>query len=294
MPQSATPAASSRAPLAFLSLFAISLAISRPLHHTLALAWSDDRYTHILLILPIVAALTFMDWRDILDFAVPQNPSSRRQRSLALSSFSLLAALAAWERLGAVSSLSLTARMLGLVFFWIVAVLICFGATGLRTLLFPALFSFWLVPLPSTVVDRIVTLLQIGSAWAAEGLFWMARVPVTRENIVLYIPGVEIEVASECSSIRSSMILIVMTMLLAQLLLRSPWRKFIVIAAAVPLSIAKNGLRIFVIAMLGTRVDESYWTGSFHHHGGVVFLIIALAATIFLIWILRRGEARSA
>ena len=79
---------------------------------------------------------------------------------------------------------------------------------------------------------------------------------------------------------------------MAQVLLRSPWRKVLVIAVAIPLSAAKNGLRIFTIAMLGTRVDPGYLTGRFHHHGGVVFLLIALIAVFLLLWILRRGEVR--
>jgi exosortase/archaeosortase family protein len=84
--------------------------------------------------------------------------------------------------------------------------------------------------------------------------------------------------------------LLVTTMVLAQLLLRSPWRKALVIGLAVPLSVAKNGLRIFTIAMLGTRVDPGYLTGKLHHQGGIVFFGIALIAVFALLWIFRRGE----
>ena len=80
-------------------------------------------------------------------------------------------------------------------------------------------------------------------------------VPVTQDGLFLTIPGLTLMVAEECSSIRSSSMLLVTTMVLAQLLLRSTWRKALLIAIAVPLSVAKNGLRIFAIAMLGTRVD---------------------------------------
>jgi exosortase/archaeosortase family protein len=77
---------------------------------------------------------------------------------------------------------------------------------------------------------------------------------------------------------------------LAQLLLRSPWRKALVIAVAVPLSVAKNGLRISTIAMLGTRVDPGFLNGKLHHDGGIVFFAIALGVIFFLLWILRRTE----
>jgi exosortase/archaeosortase family protein len=63
--------------------------------------------------------------------------------------------------------------------------------------------------------------------------------------------------------------------------------KSLVIAVAVPLWVAKNGLRIFVLAMLGTRVDRSFLTGKLHHQGGIIYFLIALAAISFLIWIAR-------
>ena len=104
------------------------------------------------------------------------------------------------------------------------------------------------------------------------------------------IPGLGIDVTRECSSMRSSLLLIVMTMVLAHLFLGSWWRKALLIAAAIPLMVAKNGLRIFVIAELGTRIDPGFLDGKLHHHGGIVFLAIATAIVIILIWILRRSE----
>ncbi len=80
-------------------------------------------------------------------------------------------------------------------------------------------------------------------------------------HIVVSIPGLDIEVAQECSSIRSSLMLVVTTMVLAHLFLRSWWRKVLLIAVAIPLSVAKNGFRIFTIGELGTRVDPSFLSG---------------------------------
>jgi exosortase len=118
----------------------------------------------------------------------------------------------------------------------------------------------------------------------------VAGVPVTQDGIMLSIPGLDIEVAHECSSIRSSLMLIVTTMVLAHLFLHSWWRKALLIAAAIPLSVVKNGLRIFVIAELGTRVDPGYLDGRLHHQGGIVFFGTSLVAVIVLVSILKRTE----
>jgi len=47
----------------------------------------------------------------------------------------------------------------------------------------------------------------------------------------------------------------------------------LLIAAAIPLSVAKNGLRIFTIAELGTRVDPGFLGGKLHHDGGIIFFL---------------------
>jgi hypothetical protein len=52
--------------LGFFWLIALSLAFGgRRLITTLSLAWNDERYTQILLIIPITASLIYLDWRTL-------------------------------------------------------------------------------------------------------------------------------------------------------------------------------------------------------------------------------------
>jgi exosortase len=186
----------------------------------------------------------------------------------------------------------LALNMLALVVWWIGAFIVSFGHRAFRRALFPLCFLFWLVPIPDFIVNPIVRLLQEGSVAFARVFFAIAGVPVACEGTLITIPRLTVEVAPECSSIRSSLMLIVTTMVLAQMLLRSAWRKALVIALAIPLSVAKNGLRIFVLAMLATRVDRSFITGRLHHQGGIIYFLIALAVILLLIWILRQSEEK--
>jgi exosortase len=123
-------------------------------------------------------------------------------------------------------------------------------------------------------------------------MFRAAGVPATQDGIRLSIPGLNIEVARECSSIRSSLMVVVTSMVLAHLFLRSWWRKALLIVAAIPLAVAKNGLRIFTIAELGTRVDPGFLDGKLHHNGGIVFFGVAVIVVVALLRILRRTEFR--
>jgi exosortase len=273
--------------LTFTVLCAVSLiAWMRPLLATFSLATLDDQYTHIFLIIPAAIALIVQRWRE--RSYQPQFCSG----AAALLLLSIFTSTLGWLA-GGSSEIRLGIEMTGLVVWWIGSFLLCFGRSALDSFRFPLFFLFAAVPIPSILLDRIVAGLQQASILAAQFLFLLFRIPVLRDGTMLTIPGLDIDVTPECSSIRSSLMLLVTTMVLAHLLLNKTWRQVLVVAIAIPLSVAKNGLRIFVIGMLGSRVDPAYLTGNLHRHGGIVFFLIALAAIFLLLWFLRRGEERA-
>jgi len=273
--------------LPFTALCAVSLiAWMRPLLATFTLTAVDDRYTHILLIIPVVIALIVQRWRE--RGYKPQVWAG----GASLLLLSLFVATVGWFS-GASSDVRLAVEMTGLVIWWIGSFLLCFGRPALAAFPFSLFFLFAAVPIPIILLDKIVAGLQQASILAAQFIFLLFRIPVSRDGTILTIPGLDIDVTPECSSIRSSLMLLVTTMVLTHLLLNKTWRQILVVAIAIPLSVAKNGLRIFVIGMLGSRVDPAYLTGNLHHHGGIVFFLIALAAIFLLLWFLRRGEERA-
>ena len=271
----------------FFLLVAVSIGLWwNPLKSSLSLASHSSEHTHILLVLPLTFAFIYLRRKTL---------PAKFVASTGTAAVFLLVALAI---AGATRSRSyewtedirLSLNMLALVAWWLGSVVLCFGTRVLGALLFPLGLLLWLIPIPQPALDSIIHFLQHQSALAARILFQAFGVPVTQDGIMLSIPEVDLEVARECSSIRSSLILIITAMVLASLFLRSRWRKILLVAAAVPLSVAKNGLRIFVIAELGTRVDPTFFDGWLHHRGGIVFFATAVLALVGLLWILQRNE----
>ena len=277
--------------LGFLLLCVVStLAAWRPLCETFSLAWRDEQYTHLLIIVPVVVVLILLEWRSVRGQSTPNFRLGAILLLVSLLVTTLAKLSAAWLH----SDEQLSVSMFALVMWWIGAFVLCFGTRVSRSLFFPLAFLFLLVPFPLFALNWVVSQLQHGSTFAARLLFQASGVPVAQDDVRLSIPGLTLEVAEECSSIRSSSILLVTTMVLVHLCLRSPWRKALVVGVAIPLSVAKNGLRIFTIAMLGTRVDPAFLTGRLHSQGGVVFFLIALAVISVLLWLLHRKEPRVA
>ena len=260
-----------------------------PLASTFQLSIKNDEYTHILLVIPVSLAFILIEWKLV---------SALERTQLARGLFLLFVAIAiAALTLVAlpqdISDLRLSISMLAIVTWWIGSFVLVFGTRVARSLIFPLGFLYCLVPLPAFALNQIIKLLQQGSVFSAWVLFAAAGVPISQDGLMMSIPGLTIEVAKECSSIRSSLMLLVTTVVLAQLFLRSPFRKALIVAIALPLSVAKNGLRIFTIAMLGTRVDSRFMTGRFHHQGGIIFFVIALLIVILALHLLERGERQS-
>ena len=237
--------------LAFVFLCAVSIVFWwHSLVITLELALANDAYTHILLIFPLSAALIYLDSKETNSKAPDSDAKVRSQPNPRIGAALLALALvtggyARWGMGATPDDLPLSLAMFALVTWWIASVLLCFGARTFHSFLFPLCFLFLMVPLPDFALSRIIEFLQQQSALAARIMFRAAAVPVTQDGIMLSIPNLDIEVALECSSIRSSLMLVVTTMVFAHLFLRSGWRKVLLVAPAIPLSVAKNGLRIF-------------------------------------------------
>jgi exosortase len=264
----------------------------RDLRATFGLAIRNDAYTHILLILPICAILIVLRFKDRAF-----RPTPGRLGGSLMMGMSILIGFAGltWVRpIVFTDDVHLAIEMSAIVLWWIGSFVFCFGTRIFRDCAFPLLLLLWLVPIPEVALNRIVEGLQHGTASITRGMFTMVGVPVTQKATSVSIPGLTVEVSEECSSIRSSMMLVVIAMVMSYLLLRSAWGRAIVILAAVPLCIAKNGLRVFTLTALGAYVDPGVLNSPLHRQGGVLFLAVALAGLSAMIWIVRRLELRSA
>ena len=57
-----------------------------------------------------------------------------------------------------------------------------------------------------------------------------------------------------------------------------------------PIAIVRNGLRIFSISALGTRVDSSFLSGNLHRYGGIPLFALSLGVLMLIVWWLRKFE----
>jgi exosortase len=181
---------------------------------------------------------------------------------------------------------------LAIVSTWCGLFVICYGTEALRRAILPICLLLFMIPAPESVMNSVVQFLQHGSAVLSYHLFRLIGVPAVREGMIISLPRIVLEVAPECSGIRSSISLMILTLAGANLYLRSGWNKILLVLTLVPLVILKNAIRIVTLSTLALYVNPGFLNGRLHHQGGIVFFLIAVAMLLPIVALMRRHERK--
>lgn len=274
----------------FVSFVLVSLLIFwKPLLALITFALTHDYGSHILIVVPISACIVYNKRHDI--FSDVQH-SYGVSLGLFLFGLSLLWIHQKYSHKFFERD-QLSVIVLAIVLLWISGFVLLYGTRACSQARVALLFLLLMVPVPEPLIGRIVFFLQAGSATVAYGLMRLVSVPVFRHGFTLVLPTVDIEVAEECSGIRSSLALMITTLLLGDFVLCSAWRKFLLVIATIPILIFKNGIRITALSLLSIYVSRTFLYGWLHASGGIVFYLLGLAMLLPMITFLRRSEGRT-
>jgi exosortase len=189
---------------------------------------------------------------------------------------------------------SLSITTLAFVSFLIAGGFLFLGSKWMAAVRFPVAFLVLMIPLPGVAVDYLETMSKLASAEAADLFFNIFGMPVLRDGVNFQLPGFAIRVAQECSGIHSSLVLLITSILASHLLLKTGWRRPLLVAFVIPLGILRNGFRIAVIGWLCVHVGHEMIDSPIHHQGGPLFFALSLIPLFLLLWMLRKSEATAA
>jgi exosortase len=259
----------------------------RPLALVVESSLVAEQYSQVLIVLPVSAALLWLGQRRIF-----VKPAYSPVGGVLFALFAGVYLYIALTRVVQDASIQVSLSILLFSACCVASFLACYGVAALRAGLFPWCFLVLMTPLPDAARNRVITFLQNGSAVMTDWLFSAAQIPFSRDGVVLALPTVTIEIAQECSGIRSSVVLFLVGLVLGHMFLKHGWTKAVLVVFLVPLTIVKNAVRIFTLSTLGMYVDRSFLTGPLHHQGGFVFFAVALAGLWAGIWCLQKLENR--
>ena len=264
----------------------ILILFAKPLLDLIHFASEDETASHILLIPFISAWLLYSD----LKLDVDKNVFGIRS-ALAFLIPAVLVAILPAHCASCSTKDRLSLSILSLVLLLVGGFVLILGSEKAKASSFALAFLLFVVPIPDFILNRIIYWLQAGSAAIAEILFNLSGAPVLRDGFVFHLPKMSIEVAAECSGIRSSLALLILALLVAHFSFRPLWKRVIFVIAGLSMMLIKNGIRIATLTLLANYVDPDFLYGKLHHRGGVVFFLIGLALLVPVYWYLRKGEA---
>ena len=273
-----------------LGLTAILIGFAPFLWKLARFAFNSDLYSYILIIPPLVIYLLFLDRKKAALEFVPSLPVATALLCIAFMAL-LLSQAGMLTNDGLRESDRLGLPAFALVTFVLGGIVLTRGIRCLRAFAFPFFFLYFLIPLPSWVEKMLTHFLQIASAELFYGIVSLTGLPIWRDGNIFQLPGLTLEVAEECSGIRSTMVLIMTGLLAAHLFLRTPWRKALLVLCTLAIGILRNSLRIATLALLTVKVNSQVIYGPIHQQGGTPFFILSLVPLFIVLYLLRKSEA---
>ena len=265
----------------------LTLLFFQPLATILAIALGNDLHSYIPLV-PVISAY--------LLYTKPRRDIAYRTSVGAALGAGVIGAAAVGVASGLEIDVSandaLSLMVLAYVSLIVANGLVFLGSEWMRAAAFPVAFLIFMVPLPDAVVNRLELALVAASADASALFFQWTGTPLFRAGNTLALPGIVLEVARECSGIRSTVVLFITSVLASNLFLQSTWRRLALVAFVIPLAIVRNGFRILVIGLLCVHVGPHMADSFIHHRGGPIFFALSLIPLSFLLFWLRRHDRR--
>ena len=227
----------------------------------------SETYAHGYLIFPISVWLI---WRQRDKVAqIPPSPDYRAAPMLLLAGLGWLVArltdVLVIEQLALIGMIPCLAWML-------------LGWPVVRALLFPLCFLFFAVPMGEFLIPPLMNF----TADFTVILLRLTGIPVYREGTFFSIPSGDWSVVEACSGLRYLIASITLGFLYAHLTYISPWRKLAFMAVSVIVPIIANGLRAYMIVMIGHLSGMTLAVGVDHLIYGWVFFGLVMLLMFWL------------
>jgi len=228
---------------------------------------SSETFTHGYLILPISLWLV---WRNKSHFYQLQPVANYYAIPLILlASFAWL--IAYYVDVQVVQQLALVS-MIPLIVFCVL------GWQVVKAAAFPLFFLIFAVPMGEGLVPYLIEF----TADFTVAMVQFTGIPIYREGTFFQLPTGNWSVVEACSGVRYLIASITLGFLYAYLTYQSTYRRILFVLASIIVPIIANGLRAFMIVMIGHFSDMQLATGVDHLVYGWVFFGFVIAIMFFI------------
>jgi len=256
-----------------IALFLGMLALFWPTVEGMVYIWYNrETYTHGFLILPISLWLIWQKRHHLAAFTPQPSPG--------LLVF-VCGGLLVWvlARLTGVLVVE-QAAFIGVLISALASLL---GWQVAKFLAFPLLFLFFAVPMGE---DLVPPMMEFTATFTVEALK-LTGIPVYRDGLWFSLPSGNWSVVEACSGVRYLIASVTLGVMYAYITYHTLWKRLLFIALSAIVPVLANGVRAYIIVMIGHLSEMKYATGVDHLIYGWVFFGIVM---FILFWIGSRWQ----
>jgi exosortase A len=233
--------------------------------------WRSETFAHGFMILPISL---YLIWLKREELALLQPRAS-------LSGLAALALAAAGWLAGHLVAVQVV-EQLALVAMMIAVLWALLGWQVVRTIMFPLGYLFFMVPIGEFLVQPMMEF----TAEFSVAMIHLTDIPVYADGFFISLPTGDWSIVEGCSGVRYLIASIAVGTLYAYMFYHSWWRRAAFVLLAIVTPVIANGLRAFMIIMIGHFSGMKLATGVDHLIYGWVFfgLVIMLMFWIGSFW----------
>lgn len=241
--------------------------------------WQDADASHGLLLAPVAIILAWK--RGIAANAHPQRVAG-----------TLLLGAAITLRIGGGLAAELFMMRLSLLLAVIALVVFVYGFVQVRHWWLSVALLVFAIPIPAAILSSVALPLQLQASKMGAALLELRYVPVAVSGNVIQVPGKTLFVTEACSGLRSLTALVSLSLLFGGIFLNAWPMRAILLAAALPIAVLLNSIRIFLTGFLVYYVSPEAGDGFLHYTEGWLLFLLALLILGFFGWLLAHIERR--
>lgn len=169
-------------------------------------------------------------------------------------------------------------EMIALVGLLIAVAWASFGGRLAKTILFPALFLLFCLPLSSTLGDATERLQALASSVSYHVLSGLGADVIQEGHVVrsAAADGFATNVAAPCSGLRSLFALMALTAGYGYFNQPTWIRRGILFLCSIPIAILGNVVRILTVCLVSNYVSKDFGSGTYHDVSGFIVFLVAI------------------
>lgn len=161
------------------------------------------------------------------------------------------------------------------------SILIFYGKEVWKRARFATCFLFFAAPVPGFLLLPLTVWIQSVSSTGARLCMQSLGYPVLQTGNVLQIPGMSVEVAEACSGFKKVIALFAFALVYGYLYRLSPFKRFLLVVAAIPIALLANIIRISGLIAAGSAGGIK----ALHSAHDMAEMLVLVIAFILFVWL---------